>query len=201
MITNTFEIFIPDKKFNLTNNKVIYGVFVLGFIPGLFELFVLQHKETGLFSLITIIFSISSFVTGNILNFFGFFKYRPLRGILEGKIVFENDRIIVNGKTYKISELKKVTFSKHRDYVGRKDVYSRNNFNWRLSQGVDNCIELYLERKVKVIHFLLIYDYHLRDIQEQLICYYKQGKLDWLNLSDVLGISDKNQIQYYDKSL
>jgi len=61
---------------------------------------------------------------------------------------------------------------------------------------------LTLKSGEKIIsNFQLTARYQIRDIREQLIQYYLVGKLDFLNLTAILGIEDYNAIQNFKQTL
>lgn len=205
MTTNSFEVFTPDKKFHLTNNRVIYGLFILGVLLFFIEDVLLDKDENSVIGKTGMVIWIACMTIGGILSLYSTIKYKPLRGILEGRIIFETDKIVIHGDDYKIADLQKISFPEYNDYVGEGDVWDRSNrynFNWKLSQGVDNAIALHFERgKVMIFNFLLVREYQLRDIQEQLIAYEKAGKLDMLELLDILGIENQDEITNFTKAI
>ena len=74
--------------------------------------------------------------------------------------------------------------------------------NGKIANGINNYITYCLkDNKKEIIHFQLQGEYAIRSISEQLIKYHLAGKLHFLNLIDLLGISDYDQIQIFKQNI
>lgn len=128
---------------------------------------------------------------------FIFFRKKE-KGCLDGEITFLDDQIIVNDTVFAIDALENIHFSCFDDYTGRIINTAEN----KLSEGVGNAVELYLnENRKNIFYFQLTERYQIRNIREQLIHYHLAGKLDFLNLIAILGIEDYNAIQNFKQTL
>lgn len=129
-----------------------------------------------------------------------FFGKKPQRTII-GEIVFEKEKIKVNGIEYLLDGLSKITFTDCGNHLRQGDGYFDKN-NAIEPNAKDNAIALQLNNGETIAAYLQLNNrYHIRDIQEQLIHYHNEGKLHFLNLIDVLGIEDYNAIQYFKQQL
>ena len=125
---------------------------------------------------------------------FGFLK-RKAHKVPLGEIVFHNDKVLLVGKEIPLDELRKINFPLFQDYRGRND-------EGKVSDGNNNVVELYWSNSVKEVYcFALEKRYQLRDVKQQLIVYYKAGKLNFENLILILGLEDYNAVQNFKNSL
>ncbi|QEE51436.1 hypothetical protein FUA48_18235 [Flavobacterium alkalisoli] len=125
---------------------------------------------------------------------FGFFK-RKSQKVPLGEIIFHNDKVLLAGREIPLDELQRISFAQFQDYAGRND-------EGKVSEGNNNVVELYWSNSVKeVCCFALEKRYQLRDVKQQLIAYYKAGKLDFENLILILGLEDYNAVQNFKNSL
>jgi hypothetical protein len=132
----SFDIFEPDKKkFRLTPNLIVYSLWFLtigffwmldGVLPIIKE--IRTYVACGIF-LISLYYLITSF-----------FKYEPLKGILKGKIIFNNDAMIANEKIYDLKSIRDIDFG-FINFYGELSTGWRGNFNPLISQGVNNFIK------------------------------------------------------------
>jgi hypothetical protein len=132
----SFDIFEPEeKKFRLTPNFIVYSLWFSaidlfwimdGVLPIIKE--IRLYVACGIF-LISIYYLITSF-----------FNYEPLKGVLKGKIVFNNDAIIINEKVYDLKSIRDIDFG-FLNFFGELSTGWRGNFNPLLSQGVSNFIK------------------------------------------------------------
>lgn len=132
----SFDIFIPDqKKFHLTPNTIVYGLwFFTCAIFWLLNDFVRSHNTFRLFFLLAVgAISLYYLITS-------FFKYEALNGTMQGKIIFDNDSIVINDETYELRNISKLDFG-FSSYFGQMSTGLRGNFNGLLSQGVGNFVE------------------------------------------------------------
>jgi hypothetical protein len=136
----------------------------------------------------------------NFLLLNSFFSKKPQR-IITGEIVFEKDKITINGSEYLIDDLSKITFTDCGNHLRRGDGYFDKNLDVE-PNSKDNVVSLELNNRENLrVYFQLNNRYHIRNIQEELIHYHNEGKLHFLNLIDVLGIEDYNAIQHFKQQL
>jgi len=126
---------------------------------------------------------------------FYFFQKRE-KGYLEGNLIFLDNNIKINDRVLNIDAVEMIHFPLFDDYAGK--IINAE----KVSEGVDNNVMLTLKSGEKIIsNFQLTARYQIRDIREQLIQYYLAGKLDFLNLTAILGIEDYNAIQNFKQTL
>lgn len=116
----------------------------------------------------------------------------------DGQITFRNEGVTVRDADYAIDTIASIHFSCFDDYSGRVINHDEN----KLSDGTDNAIVLNLVNGQRITcNFKLTERYQIRDLREQLIRYHLAGKLDFFNLTAILGIEDYNAIQNFKQTL
>ena len=194
-----FAIFEKTKKFYWSNNRIIYTI-----IFGCIGILYLKQKlgfERNFFDESVIGFFILTFFVGFVLKIRGFSIPDPLRGSLNGFIIFEKEKIVFNQQTFHLEELKKIEITKN-DYYGRIKSNSKGNFNSIRSNGVDNKINItFFNGEKKEFYFELYNSNDLQKVKDELINYYLNGKLHFLNLIDVLDITEYEEIQVFKKEI
>ncbi|WP_158729742.1 MULTISPECIES: hypothetical protein [unclassified Flavobacterium] len=142
---NSFQIFIPDKN-KLTINTNIAFYIPLAFFVTLF-LNIRVQPYHGIFSFILIIFAIIYFYLGITRTD----RIKPIKGKLEGFILFEKEYLVANNTKIDLSEIQSVQISVG-DFIG--EIYYKSNLD-RLdlqplaSNGTNNWIEYCLQNGVK----------------------------------------------------
>lgn len=81
-------------------------------------------------------------IVGIFLKFKGFVEIEPLRGILEGDLIFEKESIIINNKSYSLNEINTIKIS-NDDYRGKLIHFTQGNVGPALSNGTNNSIILF----------------------------------------------------------
>jgi len=191
---NRFTIFIKSNKTIWTNNRVIYTILVSCFSILFFEKYFLQIEKSfsdNFFGGI-IVFTL---ISGIILKIIGLTKTEPLKGKLEGSIIFEKNSIIANGDVFNLEKIKNIEIS-NDDYYGKIVNVSRGNFNGALSNGVNNLIKIKLySGENKFYNYQLYNSNDFQKIRNELIIYYLNGKIEFENLSNILGEKSKQEIK------
>jgi len=198
---NKFTLFTPVNKLYFTRNLVTCTLFVLGLIPVVFEIYVLEHREH--LTLFSSYFAYLSFLA-ILLHFISMLgnsvRQETLKGIIGGSLFFELDQIVINDEKYLLADIRKLNIYMN-DYVGKISLNYRTA-NGRISRGVGNSIIIHLSNgDKKTFYFQQTDQYSNQHIREQLIHYHLTGKLHWLNLIDVLCINDYEEIQDFKKTL
>lgn len=125
---------------------------------------------------------------------FGFLKRSAQRQLI-GEISFYPDKITIVGTDILISAIEKISIPYFSDYIGRAE-------GGKATEGNANRIEIkYADGKIMVYYFMLERRYQLRDVIEELIAYYKEGKFDFDNLTMILGLENYNAIQNFKNTL
>ncbi|HEX9150580.1 MAG TPA: hypothetical protein VF842_00760 [Flavobacterium sp.] len=136
----------------------------------------------------------SFFFLGILLQLIRFSKPDPLRGELDGFIAFNVDEIIVDKCVFKLDEISKIEIS-NEDYYGKRIGSSKGNFNSNVSNGVDNKLSIVLKNGEKKIYYYELYNSSdLQKVRNELINYNLKDKLDFENLSYVLGEKNSSEI-------
>lgn len=142
---NSFQIFIPDKN-KLTINTNIAFYIPLAFFVTLF-LNIRVQPYHGIFTFILIIFAIIYFYLGITRTD----RIKPIKGKLEGFILFEKEYLVANNTKIDLSEIQSVQISVG-DFID--EIYYKSNLD-RLdlqplaSNGTNNWIEYSLQNGVK----------------------------------------------------
>jgi hypothetical protein len=194
-----FAIFEKSDKFYWSNNRIIYPI-IFGCIGILF----LKQKlgfEKNFFDEFVIGIVFLTFFIAIILSIKGFTKPDPLRGMLNGFITFEKEKITFNQQIFTLDDIKKIEIT-NNDYYGRIKSRSKGNFNSTRSNGVDNKIEITLNNNEKKTFYFELYNSDdLQMVKKELINYYLNDKLHFLNLIDVLNITKYEEIQKFKEEI
>lgn len=136
-----FILFKKTKTFYWTTNKIYYCILlsVIGLSFIAHELFHLA--ETKMQWLI-----ITNLLIGLVLKFRGLIQIEPLRGTLEGSLIFDTDSITIGEKSYLLQEINKIQIE-NDDYSGKLIHTSKGNIGAALSNGTNNYIVLFLKSK------------------------------------------------------
>ena len=193
-----YSIFIKSSKFYWSNDRIVFTIALCSVIIIFIKSKVLKIPDNE-FDKYLMLLIVGAFFLGIILKLFRIVKPDPLRGTLDGFLIFEQDQIVAGEVKFKIEEIKKIRIT-NDDYYGKSIGYGRT-FNSSLSNGVDNICEItLLDGRTFQYNYELYYPDDLQKNKNELISYYKNGKLDFGNLVDILGIS-KKEIQEFRDSI
>jgi len=132
-----FQIFIPnEKKHWLTPNVVLITAFTISF-AFLWLSDTYLGKDSSFHSILLSITLLILVVAVGFM-FFSFFSYEPLNGVIDGEIIFKDDRIVVNDKDFGLGGISDIDFLV-LDFYGRSDQFTVD-LNPRMSQGVNNYV-------------------------------------------------------------
>ena len=140
---NSFQIFIPDdNKFTLSINLVYYPL-LAGFI--ILFLNLLLEPYHSIINFILIFFAIIYIYLVATRTF----RTKPIKGKLEGLILFEKESLVVNNIRIDISEIQSIELSVG-DFMGELYRYNHRspNLNGVASNGTNNWIEYCLKNGV-----------------------------------------------------
>jgi len=198
MKENEFRIFIPEKKFLWTANKVIFSVLAsLATIAIIFYEFE-EHHPIGNIALELAMFIVMASFIVVIINFN---RKKTLNGTLDGMLKLEHDRIIVGQEEVKLEELNSIDFHAN-DYIGLRDTHSYIYYNPHISNGVNNFCVLKLKGGAeKKIWFQQEDKGELTKNRDLLIGYHLKGKMSFLRLFRILGISKTKEVKAFKESL
>ena len=189
-----FAIFKKTDKFYWTKNRTIYSIlfFCISIVFIKQKLFHIKSE------VIEMIFGGGAAITGFVGFFwslFGFETPDSLKGKLEGFIIFKNDAIEIEEENFPISSLKNIEIL-NEDYYGKRSIRSKGDFNSTFSNGVNNYITItLLSNKQKKYYYQLLNSDDFRKVRQELIEYYKQGKMTFENVCNVLGEESQKEVE------
>jgi len=130
----SFDLFEPDKKWlHLTPNGIVFILWgVTIFFLWAFDS-VLPAQSTGRSVWLAIVLLISFYYLIT-----SFFKYRPLNGQINGKIIFQSESFTIGNKVFDLKDITSVDFG-FADFYGKMSSNGRD-FSPKFSQGVNNYI-------------------------------------------------------------
>jgi len=187
---NKFSIFKKTKNFYWSVNKIYYCALFSTLGLGYISQQIFKPTES-FFQWLAII----GMIIGLIFKFKGITQIEPLRGKLEGYLVFEKESINIDGKLYPLNEINKVKIS-NDDYSGKLINTSKGNIGPALSNGTNNSIIIFLKSKQTIqVLFELINSNDFQNIKPILIEYYLNGKIDFDEITNVLGAKSSSEIR------
>ncbi|MHC0445436.1 hypothetical protein ACWA1F_08495 [Flavobacterium sp. 3-218] len=181
-----FSIYIKSNKFYWSTERITYSI--LFFICGvmLFKQEVLDLQPNFIDEIFAWL-AVSTFMFGVILKLYNLNEIAPIRGKLDGYLLFEKESITIGNEIYPITEIRKIKIS-NDDYVGRLAHISSGNLGPALSNGTNNFIIIYFEPgRSKRYDFELINSDDFQKERETLIDYHILGKIDYSELAYILG--------------
>ncbi|WP_185197403.1 hypothetical protein [Pontibacter sp. Tf4] len=122
-------------------------------------------------------------------------KFRPLKGKLQGVIVFEKDAIMIADQQFALSEISKIEIEAG-DWLGLEkwDRGLDNYFENTLSRGVDNKLKLILSNGTTIkTKFLQLSACEFREIEDIILHYYLNDKISYLQTVDILCLSKQEE--------
>ncbi|QZK90491.1 hypothetical protein K5V07_08265 [Flavobacterium sp. CHNK8] len=142
---NSFQIFIPNKNKHTLNINIAFYIPLAFFVTLFFNMHVQPYQN--IINLILIVFLIVHIY----LRVTRTDRIKPIKGKLEGFIVFEKEYLIVNNTKIDLSEIQSIQLSVE-DFIG--ELYSRvnprsPNLKPLASNGTNNWIEYSLQNGVK----------------------------------------------------
>ncbi|EDM43493.1 hypothetical protein SCB49_00550 [unidentified eubacterium SCB49] len=192
-----FKSFKHDNSFYLSKRNSIAVILLLIFLL-LFCIYSLTKLKIGVWVSFSA-FLLVAYTT--IINFFNLFSTEKPRGTYNRDLVLSQNHITIHKSTFKISEINKIEFSLYDD---RKGKFKHHNtyFEPSISHGLNNRLILHLKKGKKVTtSFLQEKNRSLKQHPEVLIHYHKMGILHWLQLIDILEITDYDKIQKFKKQI
>lgn len=201
MEDNQFKIFHKESKFYLSTDKIFWYLFMILFTSPLIELMIFGEENISDFSSISMFLVVGLMFLIPILRLYKMNKCKRLGGIIDGILTFDFEEIKIDKLVVKLTDIKKIETSFH-DYEGRKLGYSFYDFDGDLSNGVDNCLILHKNdgSQINTFFFQQIGN-ESKKIKKYLIHYHLQGKIHFLHLIDLLGITDYDEIQEFKKEI
>ncbi|HRP61021.1 MAG TPA: hypothetical protein PK833_12165 [Vicingus sp.] len=197
---NSFLIFKPDNKFHITPNRVVYTLFLVTFIPAAIELIIVGEDNFSELGEFLLALSISVMLVAQFYRFFSMNNHEPILGDVVRGLKFCFDTIHTDEAFYEIKNIRKIEI-----YCGSFEgdiIISRGNYNGGISNGLHNKLIIHFNDNKQVeIFFHQAYEYEIRKIKAYLIHYHLQGKIHFLRLIELLGITDYDEIQKFKKEI
>ena len=164
-------------------------------LPLFIKLNIVKSENITIFDKLLLLIMFLGFVGTIIYGISKYNKFVTLKGELNSDLEFKNDRIIINEKEYLIDVIQKIEINAF-DYKGAYSGF--RNFDGTLSNGVDNKLKIYVNANEKIqINFQQNFDNEIRKEKDILINYCNAGKFNYLNLLDILGINNYEEIQKF----
>ncbi|MBC5864642.1 hypothetical protein [Flavobacterium turcicum] len=188
-----FSIYTKSNKFYWTAEIITYSTIFFCCGVMLFKQKVLNLEE-NLLDKVLLWFVLSTFMFGVILKFYNIGKYEPIRGKLLGYLIFEKDKLTVCDEIYPIENIKNIKIY-NNDYSGKLVNTSQGNLGPALSNGTSNHIIIFFESgKSKRHQFELINSDDLQKVRKELINYYLKGKIEFDEITNVLGEKSRSEV-------
>ena len=190
-----YKIITKKKKFYWTVNSVFFTIITITTLPVFIKLNILKSENVTILDKSLLSIMLVTFFVTIIIGISKFNKFVTLKGELNSDLELKNDRIIINEKEYLLNIIQKIEISAF-DFKGAYSGY--RNFDGTLSNGVDNKMVIYLVDNNKIeLNFQQNFENEIRNESKILIDYCNQGKLHYLNLLEILGINNYEEIQKF----
>jgi len=190
-----YKIITKKKKFYWTVNSVFFTIITITTLPVFIKLNILKSENVTILDKSLLSIMLVTFFVTIIIGISKFNKFVTLKGELNSDLELKNDKIIINEKEYLLNIIQKIEISAF-DFKGAYSGY--RNFDGTLSNGVDNKMVIYLVDNNKIeLNFQQNFENEIRNESKILIDYCNQGKLHYLNLLEILGINNYEEIQKF----
>lgn len=194
-----FAIFEKTSKFYWSTNRIIYSILFVGLAIMYLKKEVFHFENNiidKIFQFILIITLIISLIT----MFMGLTQVKPLRGKLNGYLVFNENFIEIKEEIFMLENIKKIQIS-NEDYIGKRES-PRGNFGPCLSNGTNNFIVIFLNSGLtKRFQYELCHSNDFQKIRSILIHYYSKEKIDFWELANILGEKSSSEIRDFKKEI
>ena len=182
----SFDIFEPEKKtFHITPNLIVgclwgFVILILWAFEG-----IIPVESTVRDLLLAVVFIVTMFFLIR-----SFFTYEPLRGTMDGKIIFNEDNVEIGDKQYKLSEIKNIDFG-FVDYYGELALRSGANFNPLFSQGADNFMAFDDKSgENKKVYFRMMTKHSSLSLYPFINAAVKAGAMSYLRAIDLIDVEN-----------
>lgn len=187
-----FSIFTKSDKFYWSTDLIIFLIIIITSGFAFIKLVVFEIEENS-FDKILIYSALTAMVCGLILKIANHNKIQPLRGKLDGFLIFDDKGIKVKEDEFPIESIRKIQIS-NNDYRGL--FIGARSFGPALSNGTNNHILIYFtDGTNKKYYFELLNPDDFQKMRGLLIDYHCKGKIDFWELSQVLGEKNSTEIR------
>ena len=190
-----YKILTKEKKFYWTVDSAFFVAMTITIVPMYVKWYIFNSDKFILFDEIMTCLMAISFIVFVIIGMSKFNKYKTLKGDLNSDLEFQNDKVLIAEKEYPITSIQKIEINSF-DFKGA--LKGHRSFDGTLSNGVDNTLKIYLNDKTKIeLNFQQTTENEIKNEKENLITYCNLGKLHYLNLLEILAISNYDEIQKF----
>lgn len=190
-------IYIPKKTSILKNRDwLIFLCFSFFLLLIFLEHFILSENE--LLNIVIKIIGISFCFLMIYLMFSSLNEKEKLKGILKGEILLNDQEVILGSEHFKLKEIKNMSII-FDDYENKYEQHLMGTYY----PSISSFFEIKLKNgDSKKVQFQQKYENEIiKKNKEKLIFYHKQGVIFFLNLIQLLGIDDYDEIQNFKKQL
>ena len=192
-----YKILTKKKKFYWTVNNIFFSIIVITTLPVFIKLNILKSENVTILDKSLLGIMCFSFFSAIIVGLSRYNKFVTLKGELKTDLEFFNDKIIIDEEEYPLSAIQKIEINAF-DFKGAFRGYK--NFDGTLSNGVDNTLKIYLNNEPEIkLFFQQTINNEIRNEKTSLINYCNHSKLHYLNLLEILGITDYEEIKIFKK--
>lgn len=190
-----FQVFKKKNGFYWTNTSIVYAISFGCLLIYFFKAIVLKIEDAELFDKILFFIALGSFAYGIIMVISGFIRYQPLKGKIEGELILERDKIIIQNREVYLNEISLIKILNY-DYYGKFSPPSKGSFEASLSRGVDNKFEIKLYTGEIIKSFFSQFNRNdMSTAKKHLFYYYLNQKILFFDLARILDKSSDWQIE------
>jgi len=190
-------IYIPKKTSILKSRDWLIFLCFISFLLLIFlEYFIFSENE--LLNIVIRYIGISFCVLMIYLMFSSLNEKEKLKGTLKGEIILNDQEVIIGSEHFKLKEIKNMSII-FDDYENKYEQHLMGTYYPSISSGISNFFEIKLKNgDSKKVQFQQKYENEIiKKNKEKLIFYHKQGMISFLNLIQLLGIDDYDEIQNF----
>lgn len=187
---NKFPIYIP--KIFYPSRTLIFYLIIVALLSASFITQEINGSYEGSIFKLLLISAFGIFLLGMLLGLLGIGKTKPLYGDIVGEISFFKTEIKVDKLTIPLENITKIEII-GTDWLGLFNKFQHFSFENALSNGSQNWLILHLESSTLKVRFQQHEACQFSRIKEEFLGYYELGKITYLNLIDILCITDPDE--------
>ncbi len=192
-----YRILNKNKKFYWTANSIFSSIIFITALPVFIKILIFESSKLTTLDEILMVILCISFIIGIVVGFSKIGKFVTLKGELNSELEFLFNSVKINEREILLEKVQKIEINAF-DFKGA--YASSKNLDGTFSNGVNNTIKIYLIDGTKTeVFFQQIIENQIRNEKQNLINYCNQGKLHYLNLLEMLGINNYEEIQNFKK--
>ena len=130
-----FKIYTESEKFVWTRKRILFGIALLSFVILAIKFYLIKNAEFINDSLAQILgfISVSAIFLGLINSFFP----QELKGKLNGELIFDFSKIVINNDSYNLEDIKSIQIITG-PFKGQLISSGMSAFSDRFSNGINN---------------------------------------------------------------